>query len=653
MKKIPCVVSAAAFALVVAPTAGIAGTLSGDGRVTADEARSLNAGVQVAPKSSSVRSGSAAATNPYLGMVIDQSSVDYSYWKSVLRKGAAERARSSRLEENKRAASGGNLRAPAIYDEKEIDGTQSNDSRAEAERIGVFGTAAGKNNRVRILGSQQQYSLSETTLAPVPEDNGSIPLAGDSGLGPREKTTTTGTIGDGPHGSAGDGTGDVDFYSITAVAGEQLILDTSGGTLDTLIGLYSADGTLLAVDDDAGSGLASLLTYDVTESGTYYAAVVGYKSGGSFPADPMDSGSGNGVGREGDYPLAMTRTTVDKDFYAVWLRPGDVLGGSGLSGADSLTVFRPDGTEMVGAEEMDASFLYPPNSPLPGAGTTALAYVAEQAGWYALQVDGAQGDYQVAFEAYRPGGQLAPGPVQRIFLDFNGQRVNTAIWGGSGVRTLSPFNAFLSSWGLSKSQERELINKITTEVNENLKWDLRAKGLNPNVQVTIVNSQNSADIYGKARVSRVIVGGTIAESGISTIGIAQYIDPGNYAMDDQALVLLDAMSEPSGPAYSLNTYMNESSDRVAFVSQAVGNVVAHEVGHLIGNYHTNNTNETANLMDAGGTGFEDLFGVGPDGVGGTADDTDTDFGTDEYIPAEGFTGLENTLNVSAWAFTKR
>ena len=58
-------------------------------------------------------------------------------------------------------------------------------------------------------------------------------------------------------------------------------------------------------------------------------------------------------------------------------------------------------------------------------------------------------------------------------------------------------------------------------------------------------------------------------------------------------------------------------------------------------------------MDAGGASFDDLFGVGPDGVGGTADDTDVDYAEDTYSPVEGFTGLEDTLNVAAWGFTGR
>ena len=128
-----------------------------------------------------------------------------------------------------------------------------------------------------------------------------------------------------------------------------------------------------------------------------------------------------------------------------------------------------------------------------------------------------------------------------------------------------------------------------------------------------------------------------------TIGIAQSIDPGNFQTDETALVLLDVMSAPAGPATSLNTYLTPASDRIGFVAQAVGNVTSHEAGHYFGNWHTDNRSTQINLQDAGGANFQNLYGVGPDGVGGTADDLDVDFHDDVFHPAEGFVGVEDTL----------
>ena len=157
-------------------------------------------------------------------------------------------------------------------------------------------------------------------------------------------------------------------------------------------------------------------------------------------------------------------------------------------------------------------------------------------------------------------------------------------------------------------------------------------------------------------MSRVVVGGTIAESGIPTIGIASAIDPGNYGREDSALVLLDVMSEKVAgndrAVSSVNYYLRPGvGNRVALVGRAIGNVVSHEVGHYIGNFHTDNSNSVVSLMDAGGRGYWRMYNTGPDWVLGTSDDGDTDFTTDRFSLNEPFFGVEDTATVSAWAFS--
>jgi hypothetical protein len=137
-------------------------------------------------------------------------------------------------------------------------------------------------------------------------------------------------------------------------------------------------------------------------------------------------------------------------------------------------------------------------------------------------------------------------------------------------------------------------------VRENIQRDLILRGLNDDLEVRVINSKDNRDIFGRTNVSRVIVGGTIAQSGIPTIGIAQYIDPGNYGHEDSALLLLDVLSDPQYEDASLNHYFGRNTNRVAFVSQALANVISHEIGHNIGNYHTENTTRVHNVMDAGG-----------------------------------------------------
>jgi hypothetical protein len=56
-------------------------------------------------------------------------------------------------------------------------------------------------------------------------------------------------------------------------------------------------------------------------------------------------------------------------------------------------------------------------------------------------------------------------------------------------------------------------------------------------------------------------------------------------------------------------------------------------------------------MDQGGN-FPVLYGVGPDGIGGSADDIDVDFNEDTLNPNEPFAGIEDTLNNTAWGLTR-
>jgi hypothetical protein len=638
-------IAAIVGSLVAAATVSPAGARQPDPPDDEIAQQLLEMGVQLAPKAPEAPPGKAVAPagpNPYLSLVPDPATVDYSGWARYADVRAEQRAAQRRVVT---AAS------PILIDEDEPVGTSGgNDTLETAQPIDGFGTRNNQNPRLRILGTQSPPPLEVEEVDPNPEDDGSIPLAGETGIGDsRQGIITSAEIGDGPFGTT---SGDFDFYAVDLAAGDQLTvdIDTPQGELDSIVVLFDAEGNFVTLSDDdiAAGDLDPLLSYRSFTGGRFYALVGGWDT---FLPDPFDSSSGMGAGSSGPYDITITAGPSDDDVYAVRLRAGDVLGASVAGSASQIAIFDPAGTLVMGSGG-DASYAYPAQSPLPGGGNAVAEHVVDETGWHFVGVSGGRGGYDITVEAYRPRLDTDR-PVQTLFLDFDGARVNTNIFGGPGVRQLSPLRAFLGGWGLRNSDLNPLIDRIVATVRENVADDMVAAGLNPNFRIRILNSRDHRDVFGQDNVSRVIVGGTINESGIPTIGIAQSIDPGNYGTEETALVLLDVLSLPASAEddASLNTYITPASDRLTFVGRAIGNVVAHEAGHFFGDWHVDQFNEVANLMDQGGN-FALMFAVGPDGIGGTADDTDVDFGEDVLNPNEGFIGDEDTLSRLAFSLTR-
>jgi hypothetical protein len=350
--------------------------------------------------------------------------------------------------------------------------------------------------------------------------------------------------------------------------------------------------------------------------------------------------------------LSPTESAVDVDVYRVDLRAGDVFAARVQGEGHRLTIFDPTGVEVQGSAQ-DLSALYPGSSPLPRGGNAIVDHVASVSGPHYLAVSEGSGAYQTDIQVHRPPLERELKP-QTVFLDFDGASVDLGIFGidpSPGVRTLSPFSTFLPSWGLATADEPALVRRIVATVRENLLEDVRRRGNNPHVRLVILNSLDHPDTFGRTNVSRVVVGGTTDEAGFATVGISQSIDPGNFAHEETALVLQDFLARPAGPAVSLNTYLVPQSNKIDFIGRAIGNVIAHEIGHFLGSWHTDPANASVNLLDAGGTNIPGFFGVGPDGIGGTADDTDTDLGSDTFRPVEGFTGTEDSLNRTAFGIS--
>jgi subtilisin family serine protease len=112
-------------------------------------------------------------------------------------------------------------------------------------------------------------------------------------------------IGDGAYGS-----GDVDLFSVSLAAGQQLTADiatgTAGSSLDSYLRVFDATGRELASNDDFGGAVDSYLTYTAAAAGTFFVGVSGYGNSAYLPAT---AGTGR-AGSTGMYRLDLGFSTV-------------------------------------------------------------------------------------------------------------------------------------------------------------------------------------------------------------------------------------------------------------------------------------------------------------------------------------------------------
>ena len=536
--------------------------------------------------------------------------------------------------------------------------SEPNDSIGQANLV-PLGFDTGEDPNVQISGNLAQA----VTVVPITttEDNGDINRATETTIVSGQQAVISSSIGDGPFAAS---TGDYDFYAVRNVqVGSRISIDidaqTVGSTLDSYIAIYDAAGNLVASNDDDGSTFDSQLLFTAATAGDYFVAVFGF--GGAFMSDPFDSASGIGPASTGTYNLTIGLDTSDFDFFEVNLDAGDIFNAWNTGEGTILSLYDSAG-QLLMESRQNSTGINPTASPLRNAGVAALNWVTDTTGTYYVSIGGGAGAYNLNLEVYRPELETqAPGNRQILFLDFDGATIDPGIFGGaSGSATLSGLSTFLGNWGLTGADENAVIDAIIASVTESLSQDMRVLGNNGDFDSTlnngdfdieILNSRDDADPFGQTNVSRLIIGGTIGELGISTIGIAQSIDVGNFETEETAVVLLDLLSASAGDPNSLNQYqIANGASIIDLIGTGVGNIAAHEAGHYFGNWHTNQFNISPNIMDQGGN-LDNSIGIGADRIWGTADDVDVDFGDDMFVPNEGFVGTEDTLNVVAFGLS--
>ncbi|WP_188111983.1 T9SS type A sorting domain-containing protein [Aquimarina sp. RZ0] len=595
-----------------------------------------------------------------------------------------------------------NKKPPVLIEEIENGEQSINNTISTAQKIPNFGNGENQISEVSIKGSigvDLMYEFIPKVVQEDPEDNGSIPLAQnlpfDTDL-PEDQIqfiTVSGVIGDGPHSASGTGTGDFDMFSVK-LEKEQLIRMTVAApqsdttNLNPVIAIRNESGEQLDIEGnvrrrtpDADGNFVTEIIFKSPENGTYFLEIAPAKYRLTDPFDPA-----SGVIRfqslpvdEGSYTANITNFGVlgDTDHYAIELKKGDVLGIASKDFQDThsrINLFLPDGTLGIGTNS-STNDSNAPESPVPTNGESSFTYIAPQTGTYTLKFEESLGAYEAEIIAARPGFETNnKGLRQFIYLDFTGvddftyreffnvsesdAPLNHPFY--DTVRTFSPFRDFLENWSIENTRSNllKMAFKITEVVKENTVNEVRLSEINPDYSLSILSDYGSEtlgkkipEILEKLDIpySRVIIGGTREESGIRTVGLANDIDPGNYNLENDAFVLLSELSSTDERnRTSINFIPLADGFTIEDVMPVVlGNLVCHEFGHYLGNFHCNTFNDHITLMDEGGAGVSRLAGIflNRGEKFGDTNTRDIDFTADEYSTSEDLRG-EDLIDIN-------
>ncbi|MDZ4848571.1 MAG: Ig-like domain-containing protein [Pirellulaceae bacterium] len=353
---------------------------------------------------------------------------------------------------------------------------------------------------------------------------------------------------------------------------------------------------------------------------------------------------------------AAIPTFFDEDFYAVDLLAGDILDAQ-LTGTNigfyDVSLNDANGNLLVTSIFPNASAVI--GSPLSVGGTASFSYVTPNTGRYLVRVSDGTAGYSLRLQAFRNTfEQETVGTRQILFLDFDGATIRLDPFLGIPLSArIEPFDTSLSVLGILPTEANQVVDEVVATVRENFIESLpllarngyyTADGIPGHFDIDIRDSRTSPDPWGLPNVSRVIFGNNIFLAGLR--GIAQSVDPGNFYREETAL------TTPEGYVDALLVPIASGTTRAKAFGRAIGNTASHEAGHFYGARHQNSFNTNLQLMDEGGQPTAtSRMGVGPDGIFGTIDDIDIDFGVDEYSLLEGFSGIEDTAATMAFGLS--
>ncbi|TWU58816.1 Serine-aspartate repeat-containing protein D precursor [Rubripirellula tenax] len=375
---------------------------------------------------------------------------------------------------------------------------------------------------------------------------------------------------------------------------------------------------------------------------------------------PLGTGAGqqDTIDVTGTLPLGFSQSIPpslisDLDTYRVDLRAGDILDIAVTGAAGSITVSNQFG-RLLYAADSNQGIGYPTDSPLQTNGNAIVAQVIPEDGTYFITVSPIDitGSYTMGLRAYRPIIESFPvGSEQIIFIDFDGGFYPRTVFGdpSGGVVRIPSLQQSLPLLGLEETNFaalNELIDQTIVETKRMFgqlgvsgnNGDFDTTGNPGDFGVTILNSRDHADPGFNPLVSRVILGGTVDDIEINTIGISSTLDIGNFSLDDIVIGALDSVFDIAD-----DPDRDPSASVVDAMSKFLAFLISHEAGHSFGMRHTTSANTIINIMDEGpGADFAQIIGSGPDGIFGTVDDRNVDFVTDEFSRGEGLFGFNQT-----------
>ena len=246
-------------------------------------------------------------------------------------------------------------------------------------------------------------------------------------------------VGGGVTGAV-DVAGDLDYYTVSLVAGQTYTFSLQGAgpdpITDSFLVLYNPNGTFNQYDDDGGNALYSIITYTAAETGVYYLEASSFPNAGdpglgTYQLDVREMGADSvgdtngtaGALDVGDHVIAFLETDGDVDRYAITLEAGQYytfqVAGSADYETDYLNV--PEGTldTILALYDTDGTLItFNDDNNFPSDISSGLGFYAEEAGTYYLDVQaypGQTGGYVLNSNA--PVDPLTLDPLESLNWD--------------------------------------------------------------------------------------------------------------------------------------------------------------------------------------------------------------------------------------------